>query len=299
MMGSWKQSVLIGGLLAPAFLLLVGFVFVPLLYTFYLSFLEWNMISPNKQWVGFTNYYAVLGSQAFWQSLGNTVLYTLLLLVMVFALPYILAYGLMFYIKRGQGLFRIIFFAPSVLSLAVASVIYLWLLNPVSGPIAALLGSIGIETPAWLSTSGWVIVALSVITAWKSFGYNFILFLSGMTGIPNEVIEAARLDRIPPWAIFWYIVRPLSGPTALYVLVLTIVMGTQYVFVPIEMLTKGGPDQGSTNLIFLTYQYAFQFFQTGKGAASAIIVLIIFAAFLFIQRRVIEHKVYYEHGQKL
>ncbi|RKQ84702.1 carbohydrate ABC transporter permease [Brockia lithotrophica] len=282
-------------LIAPAALLLGVFVYLPLGYTFYLSFLRWNMISSVKKWAGLANYSAVLNAPEFWIALKNTVIYTIILFGIVFALPYFLAYGMAFRAPRVGKLLRGLYFLPSVLSLAVASILYLWLLHPLSGPIARFISLLGLDSPAWFSSFGWVIVAISLITAWKIFGYHLIVFLAGMTGIPRELIEAARIDNVSPWKIFWHIVRPLTSATALYVLVLTVVMGTQYVFVPIQILTGGGPDKGSTNLIFFTYQYAFQFFQTGRGAAAAVMVIFIFAAFLVLQKKVLEKGVYYEH----
>ncbi|CAM3370919.1 sugar ABC transporter permease [Hydrogenibacillus schlegelii] len=295
----WRPPRLTGwvplALVAPAALLLGAFVYLPVGYTLYLSFLQWNMISPVKKWVGLANYAAVLTAPEFWIAFGNTVLYTALLFGIVFALPYLLAYGMAFRVPRAGQVLRGLYFLPSVLSLAVASILYFWLLHPLSGPIARLLSLFGLDAPAWFSSFGWVIVAIALITAWKSFGYHLIVFLAGMASIPRELIEAARIDNVSPWKIFWHIVRPLTSATALYVLVLTVVMGAQYVFVPIQMLTGGGPDKGSTNLIFLTYQYAFQFFQTGRGAAAAVMVILIFAAFLVLQKKVLEKGVYYEH----
>ncbi|WP_338817856.1 sn-glycerol-3-phosphate transport system permease protein UgpA [Moorella thermoacetica] len=283
------------GCLAPALVFLALFTFWPLVSTLKLSFYQWNMVSPTPKWVGLTNYLEILRSREFWLAFWHTLEYTLILLALNLALPYITAYILSRLVVKGQNFYRALIFLPSVLSLAVAAVIFLWLYNPLAGPVNALLRLLGLPAPPWLSSYGWVIPALTVITAWKSFGYNFIVLLAGMVAVPQELIEAARLEKASNWQIFWWIIRPLTSGTALYVLVMTVIIGSQYVFVPIQMLTNGGPDQASTNLVFLIYQYAFNFFQAGKAAAAAVITLVIFGGLLFLQKRVLEKGVYYEN----
>ncbi|MDN5362577.1 MAG: sn-glycerol 3-phosphate transport system permease protein [Moorella sp. (in: firmicutes)] len=292
---SIKGYLVCGGFLAPALILLTLFTFWPLISTLKLSFYRWNMVSPNSTWVGLTNYQEILWSREFWLAFWHTIEYTLILLVLNLALPYIIAYLLTRLVLKGQDFYRAVIFLPSVLSLAVAAIIFLWLYNPLAGPLNTFLRLLGLPAPPWLSSYGWVIPALAIITAWKSFGYNFIVLLAGMVAVPGELIEAARLEKASNWQIFWRIVRPLTSGTALYVLVMTVIMGSQYVFVPIQMLTNGGPDQASTNLVFLIYQYAFNFFQAGKAAAAAMLVLLIFGGLLILQKRVLEKGVYYEN----
>lgn len=289
-----KSYLLPAFFLAPAMVFLAVFTFWPLLSTVRLSFYQWNMVSPYPKWVGLANYLEILQSREFWLAAWQTVEYTLILLVLIVAIPYLCAYILTHLISRGQSVYRGLIFMPSVLSLAVASVIFLWLYNPLAGPLNTVLQSLGLPAPSWLSSYGWVILALALITAWKCFGYNFIVLLAGMVAVPQELIEAARLENASNWQIFWKIVRPMTSATALYVFVMTVIIGSQYVFVPIQMLTNGGPDQASTNLVFLTYQYAFNFFQTGKAAACAVLTLLIFGGLILIQWRVLEKGVYYE-----
>lgn len=290
-----KNLLYICSFLFPALFFLVVFTYWPVIRTFELSFYNWNMVSPNPKWVGLTNYSIILSSREFWLAAKNTILYIVLLLFLNLVIPYFGAFALARLIKKGQTFYKGIIFMPSVLSLAVASVIFLWIFNPLTGPLNMFLSMIGMEPPNWLKSNNWVIIALGVITAWKSFGYNFILLLAGMSAVPEELIEAARLENAGNRTIFWRIICPLTSSTALYVLVMTIIMGLQYVFVPIQMLTGGGPDQASTNLVFIVYQYAFNFFQTGTASACAIITLIIFAALIIVQSKILEKGVHYEN----
>lgn len=290
-----KTALVAGSFLFPALSLMIAFIYIPMATTLRISFYQWNMVSPVQHWVGLANYQEILGSRELWMGLWNTGIYVVILLVLNLAIPYVCAFILSRLIPGGQAFYKAAIFLPSVLSLAVASVIFLWIFNPLTGPANAMLSAVGFSPPNWLKSNGWVLLALGTITAWKCFGYNFIIFVAGLTAVPLEIIEAAKLDGASNWKIFWRIVLPLTSSTALYVFVMTVVMGSQYMFVPIQMLTDGGPDQGSSNVIFLVYQFAFNFFLTGKAAAFAVLVLILFAGFIILQGKVLEKGVHYEN----
>ena len=155
--------------------------------------------------------------------MGNTVAYIIILLLVNFIAPYILSFILSAVIKKGKNFYKAVFFLPSVISLVVGSILYTWILNPISGPVAIIAKAVGLTIPIWSKTEGWVIAVLSVITSWKVFGYNFIVILAGVSGVSTEVIEAARLDDVPNWKIFRDIVVPMSSATGIYVFIITIV----------------------------------------------------------------------------
>lgn len=238
---SWRERVVSYGLLAPATVLFAIFMFYPLLYTLYLSFFDWNMTRPTKEFVGLENYISVFTDPAFGKIMGNTGLYILLLLVFDFAAPYVFSFILSFVVKRGKNFYKSAIFLPSVISLVVGTMIFVWILNPISGPVATVAKALGLTVPIWSNTQGLVIVVLSIMTSWKIFGYNFIVVMAGVSSVPMEVVEAARLDNIPTWRIFLNIVVPMSSSTGIYVLILSIVTGMQQIFTPINMVTKGRP----------------------------------------------------------
>lgn len=282
-------------LLAPATILFAVFMFYPLLYTFYLSFFDWNMTRPTKEFVGLANYISVFTDPNFGKIMGNTVLYIALLLLFDFAAPYVFSFILSFVVKKGKNFYKSAIFLPSVISLVVGTMIFVWLLNPISGPVAAVAKALGLTVPIWSNTQGLVIVVLSIMTSWKIFGYNFIVVMAGVSSVPLEVVEAARLDNIPNWRIFLNIVVPMSSSTGIYVLILSIVTGMQQLFTPINMITKGGPDNASTNLIYAVYDQAFGFFKTGTASAYAILMMVLFAFLLFLEFKFVEKSVYYEN----
>ena len=141
----------------------------------------------------------------------------------------------------------------------------------------------------------WVIAVLSIITSWKVFGYNFIIILAGVSGVSQEVIEAARLDNIPLWKIFRDMVVPMSSATGIYVFITTIVQGLQYVFTPIKVVTQGGPNYASSNLIYMSYHEAFTLYRTGTSSAVSVITMVLFIVLLLLEFRFVEKGVYYEN----
>lgn len=281
--------------LLPSIFFFVVFSYWPLLQNLYLSFFSWNMVSPNMTFVGIENYTAVLGSEELIKILANTVVFVAIMLVLNFVLPYLFSFVLGHLIERGKGFYRSTLFMPATLSLAVASILFLWIYNPLAGPLSIVLLWFDLESPRWFKENWLVIFAICTIIGWKVFGYNLIVMLAAMLAVPKEMIEAAKLENASNWQIFKQIIVPMTSSTAIYVFTITVVFGLQYVLVPVNMLTQGGPDQGSSNLVYIIYQYAFVFFQTGKSAAFAIITMICYIAFLLFRTKYLEKKVYYEN----
>lgn len=281
--------------LMPACLIFLVFLVWPLCYTIYLSFFKWNMISPKKKFVGFDNYLAIFEDSQTPEVLANTFWYAFWIVVFAVILPYIMAFILDQIIPRFAKYYKSTIFIPAVMSLVVASVLFTWILNPLSGPVAIVLRQIGIAMPFWSNTEGWVIFVIALIVSWKVFGYNFILLLAAISGIDPEIIESARMDRVSNAKIFLRIVLPISSATGIYVLVMAVVQALQYVFTPISVLTQGGPDGASANLIYESYRQGFEMFNTGRSAAMSVMTLLICLGLLLIEYIFVERGVYYEN----
>ena len=281
--------------LLPAGLLFLVFFYWPLLQNAYLSLFSWNMVSPNMKFVGAENFSVIFASPELWKILLNTVLFVVIMLVLNFVLPYIYSFILGHVVTRWSSFYRSALFLPSTLSLAVASILFLWIYNPLAGPLQIILSWFFLESPRWFKEDYLVIFAICTIIGWKVFGYNMIVMLAAMVAVPKELIEAAKLENASNWTIFRKIILPMTSSTAIYVFTITVVFGLQYVLVPVNMLTQGGPDQGSSNLVYIIYQYAFTFFQTGRSAAYAVITMVCYLLFLFVKNKYLEKKVYYEN----
>ena len=281
--------------LLPAGLLFLVFFYWPLLQNAYLSLFSWNMVSPNMKFVGAENFSVIFASPELWKILLNTVLFVVIMLVLNFVLPYIYSFILGHVVTRWSSFYRSALFLPSTLSLAVASILFLWIYNPLAGPLQIILSWFSLESPRWFKEDYLVIFAICTIIGWKVFGYNMIVMLAAMVAVPKELIEAAKLENASNWTIFRKLILPMTSSTAIYVFTITVVFGLQYVLVPVNMLTQGGPDQGSSNLVYIIYQYAFTFFQTGRSAAYAVITMVCYLLFLFVKNKYLEKKVYYEN----
>ena len=281
--------------LLPAGLLFLVFFYWPLLQNAYLSLFSWNMVSPNMKFVGAENFSVIFASPELWKILLNTVLFVVIMLVLNFVLPYIYSFILGHVVTRWSSFYRSALFLPSTLSLSVASILFLWIYNPLAGPLQIILSWFSLESPRWFKEDYLVIFAICTIIGWKVFGYNMIVMLAAMVAVPKELIEAAKLENASNWTIFRKIILPMTSSTAIYVFTITVVFGLQYVLVPVNMLTQGGPDQGSSNLVYIIYQYAFTFFQTGRSAAYAVITMVCYLLFLFVKNKYLEKKVYYEN----
>lgn len=279
----------------PSLAVFVLFMFYPLFYTLYLSFFRWNMVSPNMRFVGVDNYVSLLTDPVTVTIAENTLLYIVILVLFNFLLPYLLAYVNTFLMKTGKYAYKTLLFSSSLIALVVGAILFQWIFNPVSGPVGAAAQAFGVTLPAWSKTPGLVILVISLVAVYKAFGYNFLILLSGMNSVPEELIEAARLEKAPGSNIFMKIVVPLTSSTAVYILIMTIVQGLQYVFTPIRVLTQGGPNDASSNIIYQGYDYAFTFYETGMSAALAIVTMVIFLVLLYLEFRYVERGVYYEN----
>ncbi|WP_461212951.1 carbohydrate ABC transporter permease [Lacticaseibacillus sp. GG6-2] len=274
--------------LAPAGIILLVFMLGPILYTFYLSFFDWNMIAPTKTFVGLKNYSQLFTDSTNRRVLANTLVYIALLIALNFIVPYLLSLIISFFIQKMRGVYKILFFIPSLFSLVVGAMLFSWILNPISGPIALLLRHWGLALPQWTASGAMAIVVVCLITNWKVFGYNFILLLTGLGAIPENILNAARMDDIPRWRMIKDIVLPMNASISVYVLILTVVQGLQYVFTPLNIITQGGPNYGSSNILYHTYLNAFVLYKTGSSSALAILTFVLFLGLLAIERYFVE-----------
>lgn len=281
-------------LILPALLGLGMFVYRPLVETFWLSFLDWNMVRPVRESVGFANYSELAGSTVVHQALRNTVAYGIWLVALIIILPLVVSAGLTYMGGRTRRFFTSVIFAPMVVSLGIAAVLWLWVYNPLSGFSGHLFRALGLAPVNWLSNPGTVLGAVALIVAWKAFGYNMLLFISGFGTIPRELIDAARVDGAAGFRLWWLVVLPLLGPTIVFVLLSTLAMAAEYVFTPIHVLTGGGPVNASTNIVFEIYRQAFRFFRVGYASAIAVVVFVLFLVITVVQMRISEKIVSYE-----
>lgn len=292
---SVRDTMVAWGYIMPALIVFIVFMFWPVAYAAIMSVFKGNAAEPTKTFVGLKNYFVVLNDPVTLNLLKQTALYILVLIGVNFVVPYILSFVNHFVLRRGKKTYKIILFMPSLISLVVGSMLIQWLFNPIIGPVSKLLNLFGGTMPTWSKTPGMVIFVISLVACYKAFGYNFLVLLSGVSNVSNELIEAARLEKTPNSKIFTKIVMPLTSSTAIYVLIMSIVQGVQYVFTPIKILTQGGPNGASSNILYGTYQEAFLYFNSGSAAVFSVLTMLLFIILLVLEFKFVEKGVYYEN----
>jgi sn-glycerol 3-phosphate transport system permease protein len=293
--GRLRPSTLVPALfIGPAVVLLVVFVYWPMLYTFYLSFLDWNFVRPVADFVGWANYRLLFIDPTFWIATKNTLLYLVVLLPFELCFPLALALLLRSIAsRRVRACYESLIFSPTVLSFGIASIVWVWMFNPLGGAFARLFRLVGLPAIPWLGSSTTSLWAIVLISAWKVFGYNLLIFLAALANIPGEYLEAARIDGASAWKAFRWVTWPLLGPTTFFILVTTAIFTGTQVFIPIHVLTQGGPYNSSTHLMYLIYQYGFQFFQIGPASAASVLTFSGFLLLTYVQVKYVERFVHY------
>jgi multiple sugar transport system permease protein len=265
------------GFVAPASLFFVIFSLYPVGNAFYLSFFDFDLFNPAK-FVGFENYRYLLESDKFHNSILVTVGYVFGTCVPIWVISFALA--LVFNQQfRFRNLFIAIYFLPVVMPLVIAAMIWKTMYNP-AGPINALLGR---EIP-WLTNQATVLPAIIIMSVWKGVGYYLMLFLAGLRNIPVELYEAADLDGSSSGQKLWHITLPLMRPTIVFVVIVSIVIGFK-VFVPMFVMTLGGPNDASLVLTLNIYETAFRFSRMGRAAAESVFLFALLMGFSIVQLR--------------
>lgn len=273
----------------PAGIHLLVFLLIPLAFSFWLAFHDWNGINiRNAPFVGLDNFQFMLGDQRFWNAFKNTVWYTVLAVPGGMIVSLLVA-AVMNQKLAGVRLFRTIFFMPVVSSWVAVSVVWITLLDPNVGVLNWLLGLVGLPPVNWLGDPMWAMPALVIITIWKGLGFTMVIWLAGMQAIPRELYDAAKVDGANAVQSFRYLTVPLLAPTTAFLLITGIIASFQ-VFTPVYVMTKGGPLDSTDVVVYRIFERAFDELKMGYASALAwVLFAVIFALtaiqFWFIRRR--------------
>ncbi len=267
--------------LLPFVLFFLVFTARAVIYGIYISFYNWNVLQPVHPYRGLKNYTELLNDPVWWTSLRNTALFAVMTVVgiTIVALAAALTVNQPL---RGRDFFRVIFYAPGVLSVGVVGIIWQWMLDTQFGIINYVLNVFGLPKVQWLSSASLVLPSLSLVTIWWGFGFPMLLFLAGLQGIPEALYEAARIDGAGPRQLFFSITLPLLRPTLLFVTVTQFIAQLQ-VFGQSYIITSGGPGYASYTVIIYLYQAGVRTLRSGYGAAIAIALGVVVIALTLIQ----------------
>ncbi|MFI2855840.1 carbohydrate ABC transporter permease [Paenibacillus sp. JSM ZJ436] len=279
-------------LLSPSLLLFGLFLFYPLLKSIYLSLFLTDPQGRVAVFVGMDNFVDILTADIFVKSLSNTFLFMLMTVPTAMAAALILAV-LSFNTLKGMKIFRFIFSLPMAVSVGTGSMIWMILYHPTMGMFNYLLSLAGIGPVQWLTDPDWAMFSVALMTVWMNLGFNYILMLSGIQGISEDIFDSARIDGSDPFRTFFRITLPLISPTLFFTLVVSII-GAFQAFGQINILTKGGPINSTNVIVFNIYQDAFVNFRFGIGSAQALILFVIILLLTLLQFKFVERKVHYQ-----
>ncbi len=269
-------------LIVPLVLLSI-FVFFPIVFAFIVSFYDWNLLLPDKPFVGLANYVEVLKDPVFMKAVKNTVVYTIGVVPTQTLLALFLAF-MMNQKFRGRTFFRVAFYLPAITSSVVTSIIFVWIYSK-PGLLNYLLSEIGINSNIdWLTNPNTVLFSIMALNIWTTSGYFMISFLAGLQNIPVSLYEAAEIDGATTWTQFWKITFPMVRPVTYFVVVMSLI-GCFQVFDQVFVMSSGGPDNASTTMSYYAYKNSFKYFRFGFGAAAAVILAIIIFATTWLQKR--------------
>ncbi len=277
-----SQKTVAAWMVAPAVVLLVTFVIVPIALTFALAFTDAKLVSPEPiHLIGFDNFTRIFADATFWKSLRNTIVFA----IFVVPLQAGLALGLALLINvkvRGVNFFRTVYFLPVVTSMVVVAMLWTFLYQP-NGLINSLLAKIGINGPDWLGNTHTALAAIIFMSIWQNVGFHMVIWLSGLQTISPSLYEASALDGATAWQNFRWVTWPGLKQTRTFILI-TITIAALALFTQINIMTQGGPLDSTSTVVYQAVRTGFAQQQTGYASAISLIFFILVLAVSLVQR---------------
>jgi ABC-type sugar transport system permease subunit len=272
---------------APAVILLIAFLVVPMIYTVYFSGFKYQIMKPDAmKFIGFENYQKLFSDKNFWLALKNTVYFT----VIVVPCQCVLALALALLVSkkfRGVAVFRTMYFAPQLTSMVVISVLWsvLYNANPNTGLINSILVSLGMSPIKFLSDASTAMNSIIFMSAWQGAGYQMMIFLAGLQGIPRDQYEAASVDGATKFKQFLYITIPGLKGTIKYVIMITMIQAMK-LFTQPYIMTQGGPKNSTKTLVYYIYTQGFQKGNFGYACSIAAVFFVIVVCMSMAMKKV-------------
>ncbi|MDP4164936.1 MAG: sugar ABC transporter permease [Bacillota bacterium] len=270
-----NQYIFIYSVLAPILFLFGVIRIFPMINTVILSFQSWNLIRPDKIFVGLLNYEQIFSDPMFLESTKNTVGFVIL--VVGIGIPLALFFAnLVQESKKLRGFYESVFFFPTIATMVSVSLVWKWMYDASYGFFNYLLSLVGIAKIGWLTTPDMALISISIMTIWKTLGYNMMIFLVGLRAIDISYYEAAEIDGANRWQKFRFVTLPLLKPITLFIFVMSI-LNTMMSFTQFYAMTsdnQGSPGAMVSVLVYDIYQRAFVFHNMGPASAEAILLFI-------------------------
>lgn len=257
----------------PALIPLAVFWIYPILRSIYISLTDWDYMSPTYNFVWLDNFISLFKDQRFYDALWNTVVFSVGTLVPTIVLGLGLALLLQKSFK-GSGVIKFILFSPWITPTVAVSIVWTWIYDPSSGIANAILNFFGLPGLQWIKSSQTAMLAVIIVTVWKSLGYAMIFYLSALEKVPKELYEASGMDGAKSWQRFRDVTLPCISPTTFFLMIITMVNSLQ-AYDQIQILTQGGPSGSTRTLLYMYYQLGFEEFNMGQATAVAIVLILI------------------------
>jgi multiple sugar transport system permease protein len=287
-----SESVTAYVLLIPTLAGLVFFTLGPVVAAFLISFTKWDLTS-SPVWVGLGNYDAMVNLDPLSRiSFVNTVVYVVVTVPVGISLSLLLAAAMNQKI-RGIVLYRTAYFLPVISSTVAISLLWQWLYHPEYGLLNYLLALVGLPPSRWLDDPSTALPAIMVVSVWRGLGFNMVILLAGLQSIPQELYDAAAIDGASAPASFRHVTIPMLTPTIFFVAVLSVISSFQ-VFDQTYVMTKGGPLNATTTIVFYIFRQAFEWFHMGYASALGYVLFAVILAFTLLQFRIQKSWVHYE-----
>ena len=277
--------------IAPNLFFLAVFTYWPLIYNVYLSLVQWDMVQPEKLFVGLANYHDLATDPRFWTIFFNTFYFV----VVGVALTLLLSFATALLLNQKLHLrdaARSVVFAPTILSGAAIAIVWIYVFDPRFGLIHLVLAAVRLGSPHWLTDPAWAMPALIIVYIWKNFGYAVVVYLAGLQSIPRELLEAATVDGADAFRRLLDVVLPQLSPITFFLLV-TSILGSFQAFDLVAVMTAGGPVDATNTLIYHLYEEGFVAFHAGRAAAIAMVLFVLMLVVTIFQLRVVERRVHY------
>lgn len=270
-------------MVAPALLHASLWIGLPVLASVVLAFTKYDVLTA-PQFVGLDNFRDMLDDAVFRKSIVNTVVYTF------FTVPFGMALGLLVALAlhtglKARGIFRTAVFIPQVTATVAIALVWLWIYNPGNGLLNTLLSFLGIEGPAWLSSTSWAMPSVILVGVWQGIGMKMLIYLAALQSLPKELYEAASVDGASKVRQFFSITLPLLKPATFFVLITSMISAFQS-FDQIYILTDGGPGNSTTMMTFEIYKSAFREFRIGYASAQSLVLFVLLMGFTLVNRRI-------------
>ncbi|MEU1464078.1 sugar ABC transporter permease [Streptomyces sp. NPDC005727] len=273
---SLRRNLTAHGFLIGAVICFAVFSWYPMIREFGLAFQKTG--HGGTSWVGLDNLETVYHDPAFWQAWRNTLLFTALALLLGFAVPFVTAIVINEF-RHGQGFLRLLVYLPVMLPPVASVLLFKYLYDPGYGLLNELLGFLHLPEQQWLQDPGLSMLSVVIASTWMNMGGATLIYLAALQGIPGELYEAAELDGAGLLGKIWHVTIPQTR-LVLSLMLLMQVIATMQVFVEPFLLTGGaGPEGSTTTVVYLIYQYAFNFNNYGAAAALGLLLLVLLAGF--------------------